>query len=217
LSGKGNEPGFWLGKYEMTRREFDLVTRKKPRGALASQPNHPRDAIRYDDILLYVEELNRRERFFNRLPGNWEYALPTDAEWEYASRAGSKTRFYFGSSPKLLPAHANFADRNLLETGDEYYHYADGGLDDGSVQLAPVGSYRPNPWGFHDLYGNLWEWTASSGERTEQQSPVARGCSWVSIPAYCDSSFTHRFARDTERNFIGFRLALRKKLAQPAP
>lgn len=205
-----NAPGFWLGKYEVTKREVDLVTPRKPRGALAFAPNHPRDAMRYDDIMQFIEELNRRERFFERLPDDWEYALPTKDQWEYASRAGGNTRYYSGSSIDNLSHHANFADRSLLDTADEHFNYADGNVDDGYTQIAPVGSYLANPWGFHDMYGNLWEWIASDGDNTDQRSPIAKGCSWVSIPDYCHSDFEHHFSRETEENFIGFRLALRR-------
>jgi formylglycine-generating enzyme required for sulfatase activity len=206
-----NARGFWLGKYELTRRELDLVTRKMPRGALASLPNHPRDGLRYNDILQYVSELNRRERFFNRLPDGWGYALPTEAEWEHACRAGTKTPFHFGTDLDLLPAHANFADRRLFDTGDEYFQYADRKLDDGVAKLAVVGRYRPNAWGFHDMHGNVWEWTASEEGTKQRAAPVARGGSWVSLPDYCRSAFRRRFGRDTERDFIGFRLALRRR------
>ncbi len=215
-------PGFWLGKYELTKREFDLVTYKAPSNALAIEPNHPRDAIRHDDILQFITELNRRERFAGRLPEDWEYALPSSAEWGYASRASfanraeqageKKSRYYFGETSEPLPAHANFADKSLLNSphnrNNEYFNYADASIDDGHAQLALVGSYQANPWGLHDVYGNLWEWTADSDEAG---FPIARGCSWASIADYCDSDFVHQFAAQTERNFIGFRLALRRK------
>jgi len=199
--------GFWLGKYEITKHQFDLVTRKLPRGALATEPNHARDAIRHDDILQFVGELNRRERFFKRLPDGWMYALPTETEWEYACRAGTDTTYSFGDDPALLPAHGNFADRRLLDTGDDYYRYAHHSLDDGVAHLAPVGKYRPNPWGFHDMHGNLWEWTATLDAAGH---PIARGGSWVSRPDYCTSGFRRSFPTVTERNFIGFRLALKQ-------
>ncbi len=211
----GSRPGFWLGKYELTKREFDLVTPKKPRHAAAVLPTHPRDSIRHDDILQFIDELNRRERFFERLPENWEYVLPTEEAWDYACRAGTDTQFYFGNDADQMATHANFADNRLFATHDDYYHYAVRRLDDGHARLAPVGSYPPNPWGFHDMYGNLWEWTGthtliSSGTDT-QGHPVACGGSWVSLPAYCGSDSRHQFAVPTERNFIGFRIALRKK------
>lgn len=211
------ERGFWLGKYEVTKREFDLVTKKRPKGALADRPNHPRDGIRYDDILVYVSELNRRERFLGRLPEGWEYTLPTEEQWRYACRAGMRDEaaFHFGDEPERLPEHANFADRSLFDTGEEYNLYADRKLDDKSALLATVGRYKPNPWGLHDMHGNLWEWTATTEEEGGIRYAVARGGSWASLPDYCRTDFRHRFEFTTERNFIGFRLALRRTGANP--
>lgn len=203
----GLEKGFWLGKYEVTKGEFDLVTPKKPRGALATESSHPRDAIRHDDILQFVDELNRRERFNKRLPEGWAYALPTEQEWEYACRAGAESVFSFGDDLASLSVHGNFADRKLFETGDDRYRHAHRSLDDGEAFLAKVGTYRPNPWGFHDMHGNLWEWTASLDGAGD---PIARGGSWVSRSDYCESGFRRSFPVVTEKSFIGFRLALKR-------
>jgi hypothetical protein len=190
---------FWLGKYEITMREFDEVTRKNPKNALASKPNHPRDGIHYDDLLTFISELNKRERFFERLTVGWEYALPTEEEWEFAFRAGK-------TSPDIT---GNFADKTLFDTGDDYYHYADQSSDDGHAFLAEVGTYPANPWGLHDMSGNLWEWTATFHEKNA--APIACGGSWVSLPESHGTPYRNHFEKRTERNFIGFRLILRLK------
>ena len=211
--GTERTPGFWLGKFEVTKREFDLVTRVSPRGALASSSAHPRDSIRYDDIRQFVDQLNWAERLFHQLPDDWEYALPSEEEWEYACRAGTETDFSFGDQVEQLAKHANFADRRLHDAGDDDYRYAERRFDDGAAKLAAVGRYPANAWGFHDMHGNLWEWTSTLAPAlnpAEPPEPIARGGSWVSLPGYCRADFRHQFERTSERDFIGFRLAIRR-------
>jgi len=200
------QEGFWLGKYEVTLAEFDLITRKRPRGAIAKAAEHPRDSIRYDDVLLFISELNRRERFTKRLPDDWEYCLPSPEDWEYACRAGTKTPFPFGDDVSLLPRHANFADKSLFETRDNYFHYARRDLDDGTAFLAIGQKYPANRWGLHNMLGNLWEWTS---KHNDSMATVCGG-SWISLPDYCTPAFRHAFSIESEKTFIGFRLALKR-------
>lgn len=197
------EGGFWLAKYELTKRESCLFS---PKGiasatAIASEKNHPMDMISAHAIDEFIETLNRVERDARRLPGGWEYCLPTEAEWEHACRAGTSLRFYFGDEKSELITHANFADRSLLG-----YSYTRTTLDDKTVLLAPVGTYRPNPWGLHDMYGNLWEVTESQG-----QERIARGGAWVSTPSECTSTSRLALTADKPRNFLGYRLAIKQK------
>jgi len=212
--------GFWIGKYELTVRESTRHSRK----AIATHKNHPLESVHWDNLRNFLKLLNKAERDAGRLTDGWEYALPSEAEWEYAARAGTKTPFYFGNDIAKLPQHANFADRSLYDTADSFYVYADRKLNDGAPRLARVGSYKPNPWGLHDIYGNVWEWCATRYsakpvggidpfpiDRKKYGGPVARGGSWVSRPDYCRSAFRHRFGNRNEASFLGCRIVLRKK------
>jgi hypothetical protein len=189
--------GFWLGKFELTRREWGRPVPK----SMSTEKNHPVDMIHPREIASYLKTLNASESKAGCLPEGWEYALPTEAEWEHACRAGTKTLFYFGEDRITLPLHANFADKSLLGWG-----YTEDTLDDGTAELARVGEYLANPWGLHDMYGNLWEGVDSGGDDW-----VARGGSWVSLATLCASSSRRIFENRRPRNFLGYRLVIREK------
>ncbi len=197
------QEGFWISKYEVTIRE-------NPRGrlhrdVLGRTKNHPVTLINWDDASRMVKKtLTEAERKAGCLPNDWEYDLPTQEEWEYAARAGTKTRFSFGDDEKLLPLYGNFADKSLYDTGDLFYNYAHRSLDDGIAFVAPVGSYRPNPWGLHDVHGNVAEWCAGT---------KMRGGSFLSLPNYCRSAQKNSWPNRQEQNFLGFRFVIRKKSA----
>lgn len=197
--------GFWMGKYEVTKREFNAVTRKNPRNSLAVRNNHPRDGVHYDDIINFVRQINQRERFFKRVPEGWEYGLPTESQWVRAASADEP--------PKDLAKHANFADASLFNTGDNFYHYAVRDQNDQHPFLAIVGSYPANSMGIHDLLGNVWEWTDTYSNAhlnpKKPGNPIACGGSWVSMPFDCTVDSRRQFPKRTEKNFIGLRLVLR--------
>ena len=208
--------GFWMAKYETTKRECT----RSPRNSIATHKNHPIDYVHYDDFRAYLRSLNESERKAGRLPSSWEYDLPSEAEWEYACRAGNKTAFSFGDDASQLPAHGNFADRTLLNARDDYHSYAHRHWDDGVAYLAAVGSYPPNPWGLCDMHGNVWEIcrTRYSRERVGGTDPagpkdgpwVARGGSWASLANYCRSAFRHHYSSRDEQHWLGYRLVRRK-------
>lgn len=192
--------GFWIGKYEVTKEQWTGVN---IRNSIARQPNHPQDnANQSKDAGRALRALNEAEWKSGSLPADWEYALPSEAQWEYAARAGTATRFYFGDDINQLPKHANFGDRSYYDTLDVYSNSADRTLDDGFARLAPVGSFAPNPWGLHDVYGNLAEWC---------DNRATRGGSWVSSPDSCRSAYRHTFGDRDSEVFIGFRFIIRKK------
>lgn len=192
--------GFWIGKYEVTKGQW---TGSDIRNCIASNDQHPQDmATQSKGGGRALRALNESELKSGLISAEWEYALPTEEQWEYAARAGTTTRFYFGNDIDELPKHANFGDRRYYDTLDVYSNSADRTLDDGFTQLAPVGSFMPNPWGLHDIYGNLAEWC---------ENAVTRGGSWVSSAENCRSAYRHKFGDRDSEPFIGFRFVIRKK------
>ena len=122
--------GFYLGKFEVTIAEYSAVTETKFKGS----PNLPVTLV-VSDMQDFLEKLNYLEAEF--VDKNWSYALPTEAEWEYACRAGTETTFHWGNKPDHKKA--NMGEKN---------------------RVLPVGSYPPNNWGFYDMHGNVCELTS---------------------------------------------------------
>jgi sulfatase modifying factor 1 len=155
--------------------------------------------------------LTLMERKAGRLPDGWEYALPTEAQWEYACRAGTTTVFSFSDS--LSSKQANFK-------GTEPY----GGAEAGPFieRTTDVGSYAANPWGFFDMHGNVREWCADwygkypTGSLTDPtgaasgSNRVTRGGSWDSVGRHLRSA-GRNFDTPGYRNYtLGLRLSLRQ-------
>ena len=126
--------GFWLGKYEITQGQWKSVMGTEPwsgRDRVESDPSHPAVIISWDAVQEFIGRLNAAA-------GKELYRLPTEAEWEYVCRAGTQTRWSFGDDESELTDYA-------------WYH--------GNTKGAKaVGGKLPNPWGLHDIYGNVWEW-----------------------------------------------------------
>ena len=195
--------GFWIGKYEHTRGQ---KLRNLSNKMIGDHKNHPVNQLHWDDgSRMVINTLSTEERKAGRLPADWQYSLPTEEQWEYAARAGTGTRFYFGDDLDLLPQHANFADKSSYDSGDIYSNHAHRTLDDGFARLAPVGSFRPNPWGLHDVYGNVTEWCIDHG---------ARGGSWVSLAENCRSAYRDSYSSRNEQNYLGYRFVIQKTPAQ---
>jgi formylglycine-generating enzyme required for sulfatase activity len=208
--------GFWMAKHELTRGQSTRLNGK----SFGTEKNHPLESLHLDDFRTVIRTINQDERKAKRLPEDWEYALPTEAQWEWACRAGSDTRFSFGNDERQLTVHGNFADRSLFETQVDFFHYARRDLNDGVAWLAPVGSYAPNAWGLHDMHGNVWEFTETkySKEPEGGRDPVGpkdgalviRGGAWTSVPDSCRAAFRHHASNRAEEQFLGFRLILRQ-------
>ena len=133
--------GFWMGVYEVTLGEYLDVMGNPPfwmwgPPANVTELNHPVDLVEYHEALAYCAALTERERLAGRIPPDSAYRLPTEAEWEYACRAGTSTRFSHGDDPGYT---------NLTN-----YAWSDG-------VTHPVGQKLPNPWGLHDMHGNVGE------------------------------------------------------------
>ena len=214
--------GFWLGQYEVTQAEWKAVMGTEPSTNIASGPQAPVENISWTEATEFCRRLTDRERARGTLPAGWEYALPSEAQWEYACRAGTTTAYSFGDDPALLHLHGNYNDKSGGFSGAEEDN------DDGVERTAPVGSYKlketkPNAWGFFDMHGNVFEWCADaldpenadySGDATtdplgtQGTHRVNRGGGWSSSARDCRSA--SRFAiRPSYRNsFLGFRPAV---------
>jgi len=132
--------GFWMGKYEVTQAEYLAVTGTNP-SYFIGDPNRPVEQVTWFDAKNYCGQLTQREQAAGRIPTNCLYRLPTEAEWEYACRAWTSTRFSYGDDPSYT---------NL--TNYAWYYDNFGGT------THPVGQKLPNPWGLYDVHGNVFEW-----------------------------------------------------------
>ncbi len=130
---------FLMGKFEITQEEYQKVMGTNPSGH-RDCARCPVETVSWDNAQEFIKKLNAKDDKFI-------YRLPTEAEWEYAARAGTKIPMAYGKS--LSPAQANF---------DSRYPY--GGANKGRYifKTETVGSYKPNAWGLYDMHGNVWEW-----------------------------------------------------------
>jgi formylglycine-generating enzyme required for sulfatase activity len=138
-------PGFWVGKYEVTQQEWTALIGSEPwraDPAVKYGEGFPATFVSWNDAVAYCHALTAREREARRLPDGWEYALPTVVHWEYAGTAGASDKIlYQGYSTDL--SSTSWYRSNTVEQGEDFAH--------------PVGQKRPNPWGVHDVLGNVSE------------------------------------------------------------
>ncbi|MBD2339844.1 SUMF1/EgtB/PvdO family nonheme iron enzyme [Calothrix sp. FACHB-156] len=208
---------FFMGKYPVTQAQWRRVAAlPKVKRDLKADPsrfkgdNRPVEQVSWYDA---VEFCSRLSKYTNR-----EYRLPSEAEREYACRAGTMTPFHFGETITTELANYN---------GD--YTYASEPKGKYRAETTEVGSFPPNGFGLYDMHGNVWEWCQDDWHSSYQGAPadgsawfddknqlyqkqgrtVLRGGSWVSIPVDCRSAsrdLNHRAVRDVIVNFVGFRV-----------
>ena len=202
--------GYWLGKYEVTQSQWQSVMGSSP--SKFSGGRKPVEQVSWEDCVSFCQRLTERERQAGRLLAGYEYGLPTEAQWEYACRAGTTTATAFGNS--LSSRQANFF-------GDSPY----GGASKGPYlkRTSDVGSYQPNGWGFYDMHGNVYEWChdwygSYGGDVSDPTGPpsgsyrVLRGGSWSNNGRYCRSALRFRSSPSDRHSRLGFRVSLRSKL-----
>lgn len=215
--------GFWMGKYEVTQAEwksvigktieeqdaqqdaFDDVFRRE--GINGKGPRYPIYHVRHAQATEFCRKLTEQERNAGRLPASWEFRLPTEAQWEYACRAGTKTATSLGAVPPMGETKPAEFPR---KPESRYIHR----------ELSEVGRSRANPWGIHDMHGNVWEWSrdwyadALPGGRDPEASvrPSDHSGFHVHRGGY---SIGGRLSRSAERSgapfgerYLGFRVAI---------
>jgi formylglycine-generating enzyme required for sulfatase activity len=207
--------GFWVGKYEVTQGDWKRIAGELPGKLTAELPEGddlPVGNVNFAQAEAFCRKLTERAIAAKEMPEAWEFRLPTEAQWEYASRAGTTTATAFGDS--LSRTQANFK-------GKPY----NGGADDGpSLGVATkVGLYPPNAWGIHDMHGNTFEWCRDwyhaklpGGDDPDlssmpARSRVRRGGAWTDDGWPCRSAFRLRFEPERGYDHIGFRVVAVRK------
>jgi formylglycine-generating enzyme required for sulfatase activity/serine/threonine protein kinase len=196
--------GYYLGKHVVTQSQWEKVMGTNPshfKGA-----DRPVEQVSWDEVTFFCKKLTELERKAGRLPAGMAYQLPTEAQWEYACRAGTKTAYAFGAG--LTSGQAN--------------------IDEGPGETTDVGSYKPNAWGFHDMHGNICEWCADwygdypSDPARDPVGPadgsnrVDRGGSWFFTANYARSANRFRSEPAFSNYILGFRFSLRSTHQQVA-
>jgi formylglycine-generating enzyme required for sulfatase activity len=185
--------GYWMGKYEVTQEQWQQVMGNNP--STFKGADLPVEQVSWNDCQAFLEKVN------GRLQGGLRARLPTEAEWEYACRAGTRTRFSAGDEDSVLGAVGWYGGNS-------------------GNQTHPVGQKRANAWGLHDMHANVWEWCQDwfgnygSGAATDPtgvssgSARVLRGGSWSSVARYCRSAFRSRYDPSNTGSGIGFRVVV---------
>ena len=238
------EDPFWIGRFEVTNAQyarFDpehdsrlehgdfLHFSVEERGYPLNDPDQPVTRVRWRDALAFCDWLSEKT--------GETFSLPTEAQWEYACRAGTDTALWYGAVADDFTAKANLADYALAHIDTfEPWGLPSGALapwrpavmdvNDGYRVSAPVGSYQPNPWGLHDMHGNVAEWTRSvfrpypyapddSESRDAPGRRVVRGGSWYDTPQRARAAARRAYHPWQPVFDVGFRVVAPAQDAQP--
>jgi len=192
--------GFWMGQTVVTRGQYTSVMKAKPwsgNPGVRKRTDNPAVCVAWSEAVEFCSRLSQKE--------GKTYRLPTEAEWEYACRAGTTTRSSFGESDSSVGDYAWFWG-NTSEVGQDYAH--------------PVGQKKPNPWGLYDMHGNVWEWCSdfydddyySNSPSVDPTGPSSgkvrsqRGGSWNEFPCSLRCSVRTSLHPSREENNVGFRV-----------
>lgn len=199
--------GFWLGRFEVSQGDWQKLMGSTPAQqqvksgshgfVSATGPRHPMYFVSQVEATAFCVLMTEQERRAKRLPPDWEFRLPTEAQWEYACRAGTTTATAFGTDLSSMAANFN---------GKFPY----GGASKGVFlqRVNEVGSYKPNDWGLCDMHGNVWEWCAD--QITEKQTGVRgviRGGCFDAPGDACRSAKRGFFLPNDRAGSLGFRVA----------
>jgi formylglycine-generating enzyme required for sulfatase activity len=190
---------FWMGATPVTQEQFQELMGVNP--SCFAGEKKPVEQVNWRVARAYCERLTKQQSVTGTLPAGYEYRLPTEAEWEYACRAGTTTEYNTGD--ELLPSQARF----VHDEGDE------------GEDSVPVASYPPNAWGLYDMHGNVAQWCLdsyaaySAGAVTDPfvsggPGRVLRGGSWYGYSGYCRSALRGSYNPGSTGDNVGFRVVL---------
>ncbi|MDB9456258.1 bifunctional serine/threonine-protein kinase/formylglycine-generating enzyme family protein [Dolichospermum circinale] len=193
-------PSFFMGKYPLTQAQYQAIIGDNPSGFKGN--NRPVETVSWDDAVTFCQKLSQRT--------GKNYRLPSEAEWEYACRAGTNTPFYFGDN--ITPDLVNY---------DGNYPYKSAPKGKYRQQTTDVGAFPPNAFGLYDMHGNVWEWCEDDWHENYINAPtdgsawnsrsgdnirLLRGGSWSFIARICRSASRNRLSRGNRFNIYGFRV-----------
>jgi len=192
---------FFMGKYEVTQQQYQAVMGNNPANFKGAK--RPVESVNWNDAIEFCRKLSQKT--------GKTYRLPSEAEWEYACRAGTTTPFYFGET--ITPDLVNY-------DGNNPYGNAPKGLY--RKETTDVGSFPPNSFGLYDMHGNVWEWCSdkwhgnysgaptdgSSWETGMDDDRVQRGGSWYNYVVHCRSASRYGLSVGLRYRALGFRVAL---------
>ncbi|MHC4328226.1 MAG: SUMF1/EgtB/PvdO family nonheme iron enzyme [Planctomycetota bacterium] len=225
---------FWMGKFEITNEQYahfdpshdskfehkgSWIFSERHLGWLLNEPRQPVVRISWQEAVEFCRWLSDKS--------GQKVSLPTEAQWEWACRAGTETPVYYGDINADFSDFANMADVTIKELAyDTDGRYTmdlvprDARFDDGRLVTAKVGRYRPNAWGLHDMHGNVWEWTRSAYKPypysdddgrngvTGNAKKAVRGGSWRDRPKYCRSAVRLNYPAWQKVYNVGFRIVV---------
>jgi formylglycine-generating enzyme required for sulfatase activity len=174
---------FSLGQHEVTQELYEAVMGKDP--SKWKGPRNSVEMVNWNEAVEFCAKATEELRKRKLIGADEVIRLPTEVEWEYACRAGTKTRFSFGDKEEDLKDHA-------------WYNGNAKGND------PPVGKKKPNPWGLYDMHGYVWEW-CSDANGSDDKERILRGGSWADGPESCRSAYRYHKPVGTRSDSIGFR------------
>jgi formylglycine-generating enzyme required for sulfatase activity len=203
-------PPFFMGKFTITQAQYEAIVGQNPSNFQNS--NHPVEMVSWNDAVEFCKLLSRRTRR--------TYHLPSEAQWEYACRAGTTTPFHYGVT--LTTALANYNGNNALLGFPPTYRSEP--IGEFRQRTVPVGSFPPNAFGLYDMHGNVWEWCQDVWHENYSRAPVdgrawitnqadarhlLRGGAWNGSPRNCRSASRISNLPDSRDINEGFRVACR--------
>lgn len=208
--------GFWMGKYEVTQGQWQRLVGDFPRPQPANEGDaFPVVEVNFSEAETFCQRLTEQGQRAGTLPRDWKITLPTEAQWEYACRAGTTTAFAFGNQLSIQQANTLADDQPPRDPPIP---------GRGLKRATPVGKYPANAWGLHDMHGNVFEWCRDwyhaqlpGGTDPEMAQPgmmnrdgtysrVRRGGAWNDAPKFHRSALRLRYEPERRSDHIGFRV-----------